>query len=681
VLELFPEKESERYHAEDMRLLGQQGAGVSEVESLRTGPDGNPQWVIIRKAVLRRTDGTVIGLIGANTDITRRKRAEAELAAERQRLALLLRSTKAGFLDWDAVTDTRAYSERLKEMLGHAPDADTSAWPSLFDMVHPEDRAATQASFREMLRHGAAAGERVHGPLECRLRKADGSYIWVRGEGLAQVGPDGRVRRFLASYTDITHLRELNRVLEESVRLREEVDRISRHDLKTPISSIVGIPRLLRDSGRIAPEDGELLAMVEQAGYRLLGMINLSLDMFRMEQGTYPFSPGAVDMLEVLGNVARDLRPQADSLRVALELEGPRVHVRGETLLCYSLLANLVKNALEASPAGGTVKISVEREQDTAVVRVRNSGVVPEAVRARFFDKYSSAGKKSGTGLGTYSALLMARTQRGDIEMHTSEAEGTTLTVRLHAAPAPAERDASEAARPAQPAAELSRSLSALVVDDDEYTRVVVQRFLPSGTRSRTAANGREALDAVMADPPDAVVMDLDMPVLGGIDAAARIREWERETGRARGALIAMSSHDDAATRARCLEAGFDDYLEKPVSPEALRRALAEFARAPAAGDPVRVDRDLEGALPGFLESRRELAGELAAALAAGDAEKARTLAHKLAGSLSLYGFRWAAGQGKLIERRARARALEGLAEEAAALCRHLNEVKVEIRA
>src|SRR5262249_27117699 len=158
---------------------------------------------------------------------------------------------------------------------------------------------------------------------------------------------------------------------------------------------------------------------------------------------------------------------------------------------------------------------------------------------------------------------------------------------------------------------------------------------------------------------------DLDMPVLGGIEAAARIREWERAAGRARGALIAMSSNDDAATRARCLEAGFDVYLEKPVSPEALRRALAEFARAPLPEDPVRIDGDLRAALPGFLESRRELAGELAAALGAGDAERARALAHKLAGSLALYGFRWAAGQGKMIERRARARALEGLVEEA----------------
>jgi PAS domain S-box-containing protein len=628
------------------------------------------------RSVMADAGGKVLGVLIASIDTTERYAMQQALARERERLQLLVRATKSGFMDWDAQTDERAFSERFKEMLGYPADADTSKWPSLFEMMHPDDRERMREAFREMLRSGAATGERMHGPLEYRLRKADGSYLWVRGEGIAQLGADGRTERFLTSYIDITHLREMNRALEESVRLREEVDRISRHDLKTPISSIVGIPRLLRDSGRLAKEDAELLGMVEQAGYRLLGMVNLSLDLFRMEQGTYPFSPGSVDLLELAGNVARDLGPQADSLRVKLAIEGPRVHARAETLLCYSMLANLVKNALEASRSGGVVKISLAEAGDMALVRVHNEGAVPEQIRARFFEKYSSAGKQGGTGLGTYSARLMARTQKGDIEMDTSDAAGTTLTVRLHAAAAPAAKPEATAAL-AAPAPEPARALAVLVVDDDEYTRVVVQRFLPSSTRCRTATNGREALDAVMASPPDAVIMDLDMPVLGGIDAAARIREWERSAGRARCALIAMSSHDDQATKKRCMEAGFDAYLEKPVSPEALRRALAELAHAPAADDAVAVDADLQGVLPGFLESRRELAVELAAALAAREAERARSIAHKLAGSLALYGFRWAAAQGKMIERRASALALEGLGEEVAALQRHLDSVQV----
>ena len=89
-------------------------------------------------------------------------------------------------------------------MLGHAPDADTSAWPALFDLMHPEDRTPMREAFRAMLRQGAATGERLHGPLEYRLRKSDGSYLWVRAESIAQIGADGRTVRLLTSYIDIT---------------------------------------------------------------------------------------------------------------------------------------------------------------------------------------------------------------------------------------------------------------------------------------------------------------------------------------------------------------------------------------------------------------------------------------------------------------------------------------------
>ena len=223
-----------------------------------------------------------------------------------------------------------------------------------------------------------------------------------------------------------------------------------------------------------------------------------------------------------------------------------------------------------------------------------------------------------------------------------------------------------------------------LVVDDDEYTRVFAARFLPGAPRVAHAGDGRQALEAVMAalvDPPDLVLMDLDMPVMGGLEAAARLREWEQGAGHARCFLIAMSSHDGEPIRAQSLRAGFDRFIQKPVSPDTLRQAIAELLQAPATLQPaqtVQIDADLRLALPGFLASRRELAGRLAEAVAAGQAEPARALAHKLAGSFSLYGFHWAAAQGKMIEQRARDNALEGLAAAVAALRGHLEGIEVK---
>jgi len=237
---------------------------------------------------------------------------------------------------------------------------------------------------------------------------------------------------------------------------------------------------------------------------------------------------------------------------------------------------------------------------------------------------------------------------------------------------------------PEQPAEAPPRELAVLVVDDDEYTRIFVQRSLPASVRTSTAVNGREGLDAVRADPPDVIVMDLDMPVMGGLEAASLIRKWEADASRARCAMIAMSSNEGPDFVARAMKAGFDRYLPKPVSPDAIWRAIAELTRnqgakpAPGADATVQVKENLRSALPGFLVSRRALLGELDEALARGDAEGARALAHKLAGSFALYGFQWAAAQGKMIERRAGAGALDGLAGEAAALRRHLEGARIE---
>jgi signal transduction histidine kinase len=233
-----------------------------------------------------------------------------------------------------------------------------------------------------------------------------------------------------------------NETLREHVKLQADVERISRHDLKTPLSSIIAIPQMLRETSSLTHQQDELIQMVELAGHRLLGMINLSLDLFRMEQGDYRFEPAAVDMAEVARRVAFDLRALAASLRVGLRVDPPPgepIRAWAEELLSYSMIANLVKNALEASPEGGTVTVSFQQDGGDVWIRIHNQGAVPEEIRDRFFEKYATAGKAEGTGLGTYSARLMAETQRGRIGMVTGAA-GTTVEVVLRAPPDPARR-------------------------------------------------------------------------------------------------------------------------------------------------------------------------------------------------------------------------------------------------
>src|SRR5439155_1169307 len=195
------------------------------------------------------------------------------------------------------------------------------------------------------------SGEQEPGePMSYRLRRRDGRYIWIHAEGVSQVDDDGRTRRFITSYLDVTAFREQEEALKENVRLREEVERIGRHDLKTPLASIVAVPRLLRESGNLTADQSELLTLVERAGYRVLNMVNLSLDLLKMEQGSYRFRPQPLNVARLLHKVNGDIRNHAASKQVAVQVfvdgmpaaAAPPVFAWAEETLCYSILANLL---------------------------------------------------------------------------------------------------------------------------------------------------------------------------------------------------------------------------------------------------------------------------------------------------------------------------------------------------
>ncbi len=451
----------------------------------------------------------------------------------------------------------------------------------------------------------------------------------------------------------VQQLEAQNKALRDAFRLREEVEQIARHDLKTPLASIASVPRLLREGRRLDAREAELVGMVEQAALRVLSMVNLSVDLYRMEQGTYRLRAQAVDLATLVQTVARELQAHAESkhVRIRLDLPPAPVHAQGEELLCYSTIANLVKNALEASPDAAEVRVLVRRAQqagsDCVQLAIHNEGEVPPPVRATFFEKYATYGKPGGTGLGAYSARLMAQVQRGDLDM-ASGPGGTTLTLRLPLWQSAMPVHESTPSRPSPLESGPLPPLSVLLVDDDEYNIIVLKSLLPSPPLTvRTAVNGRAALQSVREARPDVIFLDVEMPVMGGIEAIATIRALQREWGQAPSFVAAFSAHDDDLTRQRCLEAGFDLYLAKPASREEVFAVLrgedpaeAPHVQAPPDDDgTVLVDPDLMPLMPEFLSSRRHLAQQALAAAVQGARDTVRTTAHKLAGSLAMSGF------------------------------------------
>jgi two-component system sensor histidine kinase/response regulator len=248
-----------------------------------------------------------------------------------------------------------------------------------------------------------------------------------------------RVRTHLALKAAHQQLEDQNMALIEATQLREDVERIMQHDLKGPLTTIIGMPALLLNKENITAQQKETLALIKDAGYLMLGMINRSLDLYKMEVGSYRYKPQQFDLLPLLSKVFAESDNLATAYAITMQLciDGREVMaadtfpVMGEELLCHTMLSNLLRNAVEASPEGGVVVVDLGIEAGCPQVRLHNSGAVPVEIRDNFFSKYSTSGKDAGTGLGTYSALQAARVQGGDILLDTSDASATTVVVKF----------------------------------------------------------------------------------------------------------------------------------------------------------------------------------------------------------------------------------------------------------
>jgi len=231
-------------------------------------------------------------------------------------------------------------------------------------------------------------------------------------------------------------LKRQNQLLLENAKLREDVERITRHDIKSPLNGIINYPALIKSDGQLSEKQEDKLDKIVVLGRKMLNMINLSLDLYKMEQGTYVVSSEAVDLVEVFSEIMEESRIRIKSKRLEIDFlingnpvaETDRFAVEGEKLLLYSMYANLFKNAMEASPKKGKITVSMAQGENRSV-SIRNLGSVPEEIRENFFEKYATAGKSGGTGLGTYSAKLIAETLGGKISLEASEEKTTILIV------------------------------------------------------------------------------------------------------------------------------------------------------------------------------------------------------------------------------------------------------------
>ena len=363
-------------------------------------------------------------------DIERRRRAEDQLRARTALLQGIIDNSLSAIFVKDVDSRFIMVNRVFEELCGK-PREDILG-RTMAEVFPPAMAADSVELDRRILETGVAhQNERTYA-------LARGSRTFIAAK-FPLYTPQGEPYALCGIYTDVSEMKR-------AAAMREEVERMIRHDLKSPLMAIVGLPGVMQHEENITERQREMLAAIEEAGRRMLDIIGLSQDLYRMETGTFRLDPAPVDLLAVARRALADGTWLAERHRLETRLlldgrpaaDGEAVHVAGREPLLYTMLANLVGNALEAAARDALVELRLASEGSWVRLAVRNPGAVPREIRDRFFEKYVSAGKKTGTGIGTYNAKLIAEAHGGSIAMRTSDEEGTEVAVRLprHAAAA-----------------------------------------------------------------------------------------------------------------------------------------------------------------------------------------------------------------------------------------------------
>ncbi|HRM48714.1 MAG TPA: ATP-binding protein [Alicycliphilus sp.] len=491
------------------------------------------------------------------------------------------------------------------------------------------------------------------------------------------------------------------------------------HEIRTPMNAIVGLGQLLLKTGLNAHQR-DYQQKVLAASDMLLALINDILDYSRIEAGRLQIEAIDFDLEQVLQGVSDQLALRAQQKGLALRFvtgAGVPRRLRGDPLRLSQVLVNLCNNAVKFTESGEVVVQTELREQqgDRAVLEfcVRDTGMgIPADRLAQLFTPFTQVDgsitrRFGGSGLGLAICHQLVELMGGTIAVQSQEGAGSQFSFTLPLAPAAPEpaRSASHGDAVAQGDHSLLRGRRVLLVDDVELNRTVALAFLAeAGVLVDVAVHGREAVDKVLAQPYDLVLMDIQMPEMDGLTATREIRQQAHLQGLP---IIAMTAHAMAGDRERSLQAGMQDHLTKPIHPDALYAALRRWMAprssqgaghtgaepAPAAESAAQIPalegvdtaRGLAQALgrPGlylrvlaqFVQDFGASAQAMQDAQAAHDWPLARRLAHSLKSGSATIGATALAQQARQLEdgfaqeRPAEAMLLAGVGTELARIC------------
>lgn len=558
------------------------------------------------KLLQELADNLAYGIGSLRSHLEARQGQEALLLTVK-RMELAAKASKVGIWEWDIASGIVHWDEQMRTLYGTHPDEPTPSYEEWQQQIHPDDVGRIQTELTTALESNGRPFDTAF-----RIILPAGNVIrHIRAQALVLRDGTDRPTRMLGTNWDVTEQVEREEMLRKNLeteralrllasageRAKSEFVAVMSHEIRTPMNGVLGFAELLLQSPTLSAENRELAQTIVSSGEALLRILDDILDFSRLEAGRLTienqgFSPG--ELIE--GTRALFSRKlQEKGLRFVLHLdEKIPARVLGDAGRIRQILVNLIGNAIKFTEEGSVTLTARTAHADSDhgllefAVTDTGPGIAPERAHAIFEaftqEDSSTSRRHGGTGLGLTISRRLAELMGGTLKLDPRAGPGATFVLRLplvSAADTPeTAQKKSESSPPMDAGFAARHPLRILVAEDDKVNlKLMLGILVRLGYTPLAARNGAEAVRMCEGEAVDCILMDLQMPEMDGMEATRKIREREHLLALPPVFIAALTANILPEDRRRCLQAGMNAYLNKPIKSQAITDTLRE-ARA-----------------------------------------------------------------------------------------------------
>lgn len=559
---------------------------------------GNPYWVDVTLVPMLDSNGLPEQYIAIRTDISARKAAEAQLEEQLHFVEVLLEALPTALYLKDTAGRYLRFNKAFEDLFG----VERSQWvgKTVFDLVPGQVAAMMDAKDQELYRYGETQTYEASFTQRSTGLVLDGLY-----RKAALTDSDGKITGLVGTILDITDRNRLSEAL-HTAKLRAEAANQAKsdflanmsHEIRTPMNGVMGMTDLALDTP-LSPEQRGYMEIVKSSAQSLMVILNDILDFSKIEAGKLNIESVVCSLPDILTDTLKTVEARVAKKGLALVCAfepGLPERALADPGRIRQVLTNLCDNAIKFTAAGRVTVGASAQVQSVGVceihVWVRDTGIgIPKDKQQGVFEAFTQADASTtrrfgGTGLGLTICARLVGLMGGRIWVESEPGQGSTFHFTLMVRMAfNTTEDGLEVPAPgpeASPVPDPVRTLQVLLVEDHPVNQMVATVLLNRwGYTVVLAKNGQEAVDQFASQPWDLVLMDMQMPVMGGLEATRLIRASEQPGQHT--PIIAMTANAMASDRQACLDAGMDDYVAKPFKAAILQAAVVRCLTPEAA--------------------------------------------------------------------------------------------------